>query len=252
MRFIHNQFTFAVFSLSLVLSSNASAATSAAYAALDWNTLEVNVLGEGTLLPLDEIFVGNEAWMTNEHAVPLASSHQLFAPAYAGHPFYEPTAGIAGFEDDATAAAASAGIGSAFAQSGASINFASLGWGTAVITVAYAATAEIDGYGIGSEAAMSNVAFGATLVDFDSDIELGVAYDEAEVIRGGKPGVAADAGLLTLLFEFSASEHPLIRLDGSASAYAAGAMAAPIPAALPLMLGALGLIGVTARRGIPA
>ena len=228
-----------------------------AYAVIDWSSLEVNVFGDSGLVALDDPFVSNHAVMTNEDLMPLSVQHSLFAPAFAGHPLYGPTGSGAGFAD---AAMASALIGSSSAESIASINFAAFGSGTALITVGYATAAEIGGEWPLVGAASSGVHLGLNVVDLNGGFIDGLLYDGAAVHRADRAGMTSDTGYLALSFYFDVGEFAHLSLNGSASSAAFGALAltpsaagalaapVPVPAALPLMLGALGLFGATARR----
>lgn len=238
---------FALF-VSSIATSNVNAVTSSAHATIDWGSLEITTYGDGALLALDDPFIANSALVTDEHGLPLSSSEQLFAPAVAAHPFFEANAGFAAFESDASAAAATAEFGTAFTESALSTSFLALGTGTALVTVGYAAGADIAGEAPESGTAAASGVLGVTAIDVDTGFEQLVSFDEASLARTGEPGALLDTGYLTALFDFSAGDYQLFRLDGAVSTAAVGTLATPVPAALPLMLSAVGLIGTVTRR----
>ncbi len=258
MRYLFNWLVFAA--VPVVLCSNAGAAPNSAYAVIDWSSLEVSVVGDGGLVAVDDPFIANHAVMTNEDLVPLSAQHSLFAPAFAGHPLYGPTGSGAGFADAASSTAANALVGSSAAESTAAINFAAFGSGTALITVGYAIAADIGTPLPVVGAASANVHFGLDLSELDDGFVDGLLYDGAAVHRADRAGLSSDTGYLALSFFFDVGEFGHLGLVGSATSSAVGALAfsssaasalaapVPVPAAFPLMLGAIGLFGATARR----
>ena len=229
-----------------VLPGAASAAYASAFAAIDWSTLEIEIIGGGALIPNDDPFVSNHAYMTDEHLQTLSSEQHAFLPAIAAHPFYEPTGGLAVVDEEYSSSAATAGFGSAFAASNVSLNFATVGWGTALVTVGYGLGTAVDSLWSPDAFATSSVELQATVFNYGY---LGESVsDSAQIVNFGHIGESGDAGYLALLFDFSAAEHAFVAIDGTSLAAAVGTLSMPVPASLPLLLSALGLVGVRMRN----
>ena len=229
-----------------LISGLAFAANASAFVAIDWSTLEIEIIGDGALIPTDDPFVSNHAYITDEHLHTLSSEQHVLLPAIAAHPFYDPTVGIAVVDEEYSSAAARAGFGSAFAASNAGLSFATVGWGTALVTVGYGLTTAVDSLWSPDAFATSSVELQATAFSYGY---LGESvFDSAEIVNFGQDPEIGDGGYLALLFDFSEAFHPFVTIDGTALAAAVGTLSMPVPASLPLLLSALGLVGLRMRN----
>ena len=245
------QFIVVVAALSAcLLYGGAYAANASAFAAIDWSTLNIEIIGAGALIPTNDPFASNHAYITDEHLHTLSSEQHVLLPAIAAHPFYAPTGAIAVVDEEYSSATAAAGFGTAFAASNVGLSFATVGWGTALVTVGYGLGTAVDSLWSPDAFAMSSVELQATTFSFGY---LGESvFDSAEIANFGQAAELGDGGYLALLFDFSATAHPFVTIDGTALAAAVGTLAMPVPASLPLLLSALGLVGLRMRNVIGA
>lgn len=73
-------------------------------------------------------------------------------------------------------------------------------------------------------------------------------FDSAQVVNFGQLTEIGDGGYLALLFDFSEAQHAFVSIDGTALAAAVGTLSMPVPASLPLLLSALGVVGLCLRN----
>jgi hypothetical protein len=225
-----------------------AAASSTAFAVIDWSTLNIDVIGPGALVPQPDVLFLNSALTTDTALGTTSNSQQFFLPAAAGNPAPSETGALAFIEDDKTHALAGSTDGIAAARSSAHWAFATVGHGTAVISVNYALGAEVLSDAPVDSAARSEVTLGADITNFAfSQLGSGGARGATATAFTGLAPVA-DLGILTLTFDFFESAAQFVFLEGTVSALAVTASAVPIPAAGPLLVAALAALGCVRRR----
>ena len=95
--------------------AQASEPTSAAFAALDWTSFDIEIHGDGDFFAVADPFVFNYAEVHSDALNLLSRSEQVFMPAYAAHPWTPDNIGAAALDDEASLVAAAVDLGLAHA-----------------------------------------------------------------------------------------------------------------------------------------
>ncbi len=253
----------------LLTAADGQAGEVTAGAVIDWDTLDIRVLGEGGLVPTDVTLIHNAAWTSGADFATNSASQQWLLPAFASAPFEPATTATGLVNDEGSAALATAGTGTAGAASETQLWFETSGTGTAIITVGYGLSATADPGVAAEAAAIAEARLEGMLVSLDSGARGNGFSDAASVLALADPDVNERSGALSLSFDFDAGLEQLFVLSGVVEAFALGltadslasalpfdpqaALAAdiapvPLPAGAPLLLSALAGLGLFGRR----